>query len=389
MRCEVVFLCLGLALAAAGCAKVKAAVCLDMVPAPKPGAAPADAAKAAGKPEKPAEPAAKEHADTPEAEAEAASAPDLMPEVTTASAAQETFALPFAWEKSPNEPLSRTRAFLREMARDNGAYMKRGPEYFKAFAASEDPRVTLLSCADSRLQAGALDATPENDVYTVRNLANQVGNGLGAIQYGIDQLKTPLLFVLGHTGCSAVKTAMAGTAGLAEPIKRELAALRMGKKKKQAVDDKQWRDGVLRNVNDQVETALKLFAARVNAGELTVIGAVYDFRNELGKGPGKVSIVNVNGVTEPARLKAFQEAVLGGMSTEAGSAASPRKIVDPFERLSQVFAEHLHDQDDEEADDEPAPVKALPLAPIQHEPGPMFSPTPPVPTPPPPAPAHH
>jgi carbonic anhydrase len=380
MRCEVVFLCLGLALAASGCAKVKAAVCLDMVPAPRPGAAPA--AKTADKPEKPAEAAAKDQTPQPN-EVE----PEPEPEVVTTSGAQEAFALPFAWEKSPNEPLSRTRAFLREMARDNGAYMKRGPDYFKGLAAGETPRVTLLSCADSRVQPAALDATPENDMFTVRNLGNQVGNGLGGIQYGIDHLNTPLLFVLGHTGCGAVKAAMSGTGSLAEPIKRELATLRVGKKRgKQTVDDKQWREGVLRNVNDQVETALKTFAARVNAGQLTVIGAVYDFRNELGKGPGKLSIINVNGVTEAPRLKAFQEAVLAGVNLEASGARS-QKIVDPFERLSQVFAEHLHEQDGEE--EETAPVKEVPLAPVQHEPGPMFSPTPPVPAPAPPAPAAH
>ncbi|HKP61633.1 MAG TPA: carbonic anhydrase [Polyangiales bacterium] len=390
MRCEVVFLCLGLAVAAAGCAKVKAAVCLDMVPAPVPGAAAAEAAKTPGKPEKPAE-AAAEPAKPAENEAETeASEPEHTPEVQTAHAPQEEFALPFAWEKSPNEPLSRTRAFLRDLARDNGAYMKHGPDYFKAFAATQTPRVTLVSCADSRVQAGALDATPENDMFTVRNLGNQVGNGLGAIQYGIDHLHTPLLFVLGHTGCGAVKAAMTGTGGLAEPIKRELASMRVGKKKgKQDIDDKQWRDGVLRNVNDQVELALKTFAARVNAGQLTVIGAVYDFRNDLGKGPGKVSIINVNGVTEAPRLKAFQEAVLSGVSLDASG--NPRKIVDPFERLSQVFAEHLHDQGDEEEEDEhetPHP-KELPLAPVQHDPGPMFSPTPPLPTPAPPPAAHH
>ena len=382
MRCQVALLCAGLAIAAGGCAKVKAAVCVDMVPAPKPGAA-ADAAKPAGKLDKPAETPAP--ADQPEGEPEADPAQEAV--LAAASAPQEQFALPFAWEKSPSEPLSRTRAFLRELARDNGAYMRRGPDYFKPFANAEAPRVTLLSCADSRVQPSALDANPENDLFTVRNLGNQVVNGLGGIQYGIDELKTPLLFVLGHTGCGAVKAAMSGTAGLSEPIKRELAPLRVGKRKgKHAVDEKGWRDGVVRNVNDQVEAALKAFSGRVNAGQLTVIGAVYDLRNDLGKGPGKVSIINVNGVTEAKRLKAFEDAVLAGANL---SASSSTKIVDPFERLAKVFTEHMNDEDEVDEEEEEA-AQPAPLAPIHSTTGPMFSDMPTVAAPAPaPAPAAH
>lgn len=378
MQLQVVFLCLGLAFAATGCAKVKAAVCVDMVPAPKASAAGGPAAK-------PADPKAaksEEHAaEAPQTEA----AP-----VTTAnvgSTSQEQFALPFAWEKSPNEPLSRTRAYLRDMARDNAQYMRRGPEYFKAFANAETPRATVLTCADSRVQPAAFDATADNDDYTVRNLGNQLVNSLGAVQYGIDELKTPLLVVLGHTGCGAVKAALSGgTDKLSEPIRKELASLKVtktkrtkskakGKSKEAEEEGDPWSDAVLANVNDQVERALSTFAARVNAGQLTIIGAVYDFRNDLGKGAGKVSIVNVNGVTEEARLKAFHDAVLSGADLQSGT---ERKPMDPFERLSQVFAEHMHDGDDDD-DEQP---KQIPVPPMQHEPGEIV---PAAPAPPPPA----
>ena len=358
MQSRVVFLCLGLGVAAAGCAKVKAAVCTDMVPATK-----AELANAAGKlPTGKAEKEAK-----PEEPPDAAGAAPNETGLPEAAGPQDAFALPFAWEKSPNEPLSRTRAYLRDMARDNAAYMRRNADSFKAYANAESPRATVLSCADSRVQSAAFDASAENDDYTVRNLGNQLGTSLGAVQYGVDHLHTPLLIVLGHTGCTAVKAAMTTTAKLSEPIKKELASIKLPVHKgKKPLDDKQWRDGVVKNVNDQVESALSTFAARVTAGELTVIGAVYDMRNDLDKGAGRVSIINVNGITEAGRLKAFHEAVLAGANLDSGGT----KPMDPFERLSQVFSEHMHD-DDEDGDDAHSGIESVPIpvAPMQHAPG--------------------
>src|SRR5262252_5885446 len=116
MPIRLVFLCFGLMSAAAGCAKVKAAVCADMVPAPKPAAA--SSAVPNAKP-------AKLEAPKPE---RGGAADTLTSEAHPVGPAQERFALPFAWEKSPDEPLSKTRAYLRDIARDNAAYMRHGAE---------------------------------------------------------------------------------------------------------------------------------------------------------------------------------------------------------------------------------------------------------------------
>jgi len=344
-------LCLGLMLAAGGCAKVKAAVCGEPVVIKAPGVGDPKSGKPAAEAASP-EPLAQD-------------APTLARTTKPEPELQERFALPFAWEKSPTEPLSRTRAFLRDVVRDNNLYMQRGPAFFKAFANQETPRATVVACADSRVQAGAWDASPENDDFTIRNLANQVDNGLGSIEYGVDQLQTPLLVVLGHTGCSAIAAAVSGDARMSDAIQRELSTLKLTKHKgKKAATDAALRDAVLKNVHDQVETALTTFASRVNAGQLTVVGAVYDLRNELGKGPGKVTIINVNGVQGADRLKAFEDAVMAG-----APAAGGKKSPDPFERLSQVFATHMHEQgDDEGEEDGDAHSQVIPLGPAPARP---------------------
>lgn len=270
------------------------------------------------------------------------------------------FALPFAWEKSPTEPLARARLFLREMADDNDAYMKKGPEFFKALAPNETPRATILSCADSRVQPGALDATPENDDYTIRNLGNQLEGDLGSVQFGIEELHTPVLLVLGHTGCSAVKAALSDASQLSEPIRREIAGIHL-KKGKGAVDEKRWTAAVLENVHDQVRAALKQFAQRVNTGDLTIVGAIYDFRNDMGRGPGRLTVVNVNGNQDEERLKAFGDAIMSTPNPHGGRSARESAL----DRLAKVLAEHgsvgADDQDEDE--EEPAPSgKTIPAS---------------------------
>ena len=48
------------------------------------------------------------------------------------------FALPFAWELGENEPLAKTKGFVREMLRDNRDYMKHGPQVFRSVRQSPE-----------------------------------------------------------------------------------------------------------------------------------------------------------------------------------------------------------------------------------------------------------
>ena len=63
------------------------------------------------------------------------------------------------------------------------------------------------------------------------------------------------------------------------------------------------------NVHNQVALALKKYGKRVQSGALTVVGAVFDFRDDLRQGPGKFSIVDVNGNGEAERMEAFMSAI--------------------------------------------------------------------------------
>jgi carbonic anhydrase len=253
------------------------------------------------------------------------------------------FGMPFAWEVSKDEPLAKARSFMIELMRDNGRKTALGAKHFAPFSNGQTPRATVVTCADSRVQSDAWDASPENDDFTVRNVGNQVTNALGSVEYGVEHLNTPILLILGHTGCGAVKAALDKPADLSEPLKKELAALKLPEMREGASEKDAWTDAVIANVNHQVEVALEHFGARTAAGQVTIVGGVYDFRNDLGQGAGKLVIVNVNGNDEKERIAAFEKALRSGAGAEGPSdAAVDDRVEDLLRRRPNLVAREEH-----------------------------------------------
>ncbi len=244
-------------------------------------------------------------------------APAKAPPKTSASTefdapnipASDHYGLPFAWEKADDEPLGQTRTFLSEVLLDNAKYLERGKAYFLELSKPQKPRATVITCADSRVQSEAWDATPENDDFTIRNIGNQVGTAMGSVQYGIEHLNTPVLLILGHTGCGAVKAVLDQTKDLPKSIQQELQGIKLAPPSDGKKRDSAWAEAVVENVHHQVRAALDKFGSRIVTGKLTVIGGIYDLSDDFGKGGGRISIVDVNGNSETKRLQAFVAAV--------------------------------------------------------------------------------
>ena len=311
------------------------------------------------------------HAEEPEHK-KAPPAASAKPAGAEAHAAAEDpsaprYAIPFAWEVSKDEPLAKARSYLTEMLTDNATNAAQGRAHFAPFAETQAPRATVVTCADSRVQSNAWDETPENDAFTIRNIGNQVTNAHGSVEYGLVHLHTPVLLVLGHTGCGAVKAAMGKLDGLSDPIKNELKGMKLPEAKPGVPERKAWAEAVVANVNQQVAFAVANFGGLLREQRVSVVGAVYDFRNDLGKGFGKISIVNVNGNTEPERLKAFQTALTGNAGTGrpdetpflgSGSKRSQKTEADLVDLLNDKSGPKPRmriEHQDEDEDDEDAP----------------------------------
>ncbi|WP_231895309.1 carbonic anhydrase [Vogesella sp. LIG4] len=218
---------------------------------------------------------------------------------------------PVAPASSHADELGPVQGLVKAMLDANQRYMKSKPAaYFERFASKQTPRATVVTCSDSRVQTNAFHGDAVNDLFVVRDIGNQLATAEGSIEYGVRHLHTPLLMFIGHSVCGAIEAASGDFSNLEPAIRKELLTINIPKGI--AVND-----GVLINVNNQVEAALLKFGGEVDAGKLAVIGAFYDFRNDYKQGRGKLIITNINGETEPGKLAALTKA--GNFFMGAGS----------------------------------------------------------------------
>jgi carbonic anhydrase len=185
---------------------------------------------------------------------------------------------------------------VRNLVQDNTAFMRANkPAHFQHFANAQHPRATVVSCSDSRVHMHAMDATPDGDLFVVRNIGNQISTAEGSIEYGVHHLHTPVLLIVGHSACGAIKAASGDYSRESAPIRRELDSIQIPR-------GESGMPSIRINVNNQVRYAIGKFEEDVLSGKLTVVGAIYDFRNDLGQGHGKLHVININGETDARRI---------------------------------------------------------------------------------------
>lgn len=79
-----------------------------------------------------------------------------------------------------------------------------------ALAQDQKPSAAILSCADSRVDPSWIFASGSGELFQVRIAGNTVFNdAIASMEYAVSVLGTPLLLVMGHSACGAVKAAMA------------------------------------------------------------------------------------------------------------------------------------------------------------------------------------
>jgi len=188
-------------------------------------------------------------------------------------------------------------AYIKEIQEAGKSYQAtHNSDFFKELSKGQKPRATVVTCSDSRVHTNMLDKTPEGDLFMIRNIGNQLPTAKGSVQYGVNHLGSSLLLFIGHSSCGAIKAAGGDYSTLEAPIKKELDTINISKGSANI-------DGVKTNVNNQVEAALKEFADKVKHGELLIVGAVYDFADDMKQGAGNLNIININGETDPAKMQ--------------------------------------------------------------------------------------
>ena len=152
-----------------------------------------------------------------------------------------------------------------------------------ALAQGQSPFATVLSCSDSRVPPEVIFHAGLGDLFVVRSAGHVSDRSvLASLEYGAEQLRTPLLVVMGHESCGVVKAAMDATpAASAGPnLAYVLKAIRpaVARASGEAAHVR-LRAAILANVEETINgllessTVLKGFA---EGQRLTLVGAYYE-----------------------------------------------------------------------------------------------------------------
>ncbi|HAK37832.1 MAG TPA: carbonic anhydrase [Nitrospina sp.] len=160
-------------------------------------------------------------------------------------------------------------------------------------AQSQHPIAAVLSCSDSRVVPQFAFDQGSGKLFVVRVAGNiATSYGIASLEYAVEYLQTPLIYVLGHTSCGAVDAAIkvvkdgaefpGELPGLVASIAR---AVHITETKTEDLFVNAVRENVRLTVTNLSKTS-EIIQSRIQSGKLLVVGGIYELAS------GKVSLVS-------------------------------------------------------------------------------------------------
>lgn len=188
-------------------------------------------------------------------------------------------------------------AAWRQMLRGNERFVAGEPlhprqdvERREQLALAQSPDAALFGCSDSRLAAEIIFDKGIGDLFVVRNAGQIISDSvIGSLEYAVSVLHVPLIVVLGHDECGAVRAAIDAEAADASPLPphiaalaakitpavRRVAGLAEGHLDPALVDAQHVGREHLRDTIAELLEASELISDAIAAGTLAVVGANY------------------------------------------------------------------------------------------------------------------
>jgi len=155
-------------------------------------------------------------------------------------------------------------------------------EHRAALASEQAPITVVFGCADSRVAAEIIFDQGLGDMFVVRTAGHVLDSAvLGSVEYAVSVLSVPLIVVLGHGNCGAVKATLSALDDgnvpggyVSDVVQRVMPSILLGR-----------REGLTRvdefEARHVIETATQLLARstaideQVAAGSVAIVGLTY------------------------------------------------------------------------------------------------------------------
>jgi len=186
----------------------------------------------------------------------------------------------------PQTPKEAWAALLegnRHFVSGEPAHPRQDVDRRESVAEIQKPFAALFGCADSRLSAEIIFDVGLGDLFVVRNAGQVIAETiLGSLEYAVEVLKVPLILVLGHDECGAIRATIDAKEGnlvsQGEFIHNIVARIAPTVTQAYAAGKKDIDDITELHIQDTIDDLLSrstLIAKAVKEGKLGVVGANY------------------------------------------------------------------------------------------------------------------
>ena len=149
-------------------------------------------------------------------------------------------------------------------------------------AAGQNPTAVIFGCADSRVAAEIIFDQGLGDMFVVRTAGHVIDSAvLGSVEYAVTILNVPLVVVLGHDSCGAVKAALAALnegnlpgGYVRDVVERVAPSILLGRRDGLSRVD-EFEERHVRETVAQLMSRSTAIAERVAAGTLAIVGITY------------------------------------------------------------------------------------------------------------------
>jgi carbonic anhydrase len=146
-------------------------------------------------------------------------------------------------------------------------------------AKTQHPFASIISCSDSRVPPEIVFDQGLGDLFIVRVAGNVINDeGLGSIEYSVDHLGARLILVLGHQSCGAVQAAKETIAAKGKApghIQSLVTAIKPAVEATANGDLDATIKANVKHVVDALRSSTPILKAKVNSGDVQVIGGYY------------------------------------------------------------------------------------------------------------------
>lgn len=186
---------------------------------------------------------------------------------------------------SAAEALARLKAGNERFAHDAAQGQPIDHERRMVLAKGQSPFAMVLSCADSRVPPEMVFNVGLGDLFVVR-AAGEVADRsvVASLEYSAEHLHTPLLVVMGHEFCGAVKAASESKGGSLGPnLDYLVQAIKPAVERTASTPEaERLTAAILANVDEQIQDTLKssaILREMVEHKTLEIVGAYYELES--------------------------------------------------------------------------------------------------------------